>query len=1100
MSESVFASVAPLLIAGGYSPLPIGPAGDQDWNPKGKEPAALGLNREGEHEWYRLKNWNVFCKRQPHPATLAYWCSWPDSGVGVACGFGGLVAVDIDDDELIEPLLAVLPPVFVAKKGRKGLTVFYRSETPLQKKNYRTADNRGLADLLAGGSQTVLPPTVHPDTGKPYEWMTAATLLDTPLTALPLLTTDHIAAMEVVFARYGWNAPEPRQRQGDADARPGRATTRGAFADDDLSAAALANLSAWVPALGLPKLRATSGGYRAVAFWRSSGSGRDTGKRAPNLGFHPTGIRDFGGDGYSPVGVIMKALSLDSAQATAWLRDTLGIPDAPLIILHNGAGAPVAEPSYPDNRVPLRPDAESAVAALVGARFEAAVKDWRITRNRQFQKPSFIVPSPTVLVARIETGIGKTTMTIPAVADLARRLRLRIVYVVPRHDLAGPVATQFGACGVRAEVYRGYEQDDPRDPNYKMCRNLPAYEAARDLGVGIREAVCARRIEEIAVRCAFADVCGKERQREARPQVWIVPAALLPMARPDFVFDGGPEGTPLDALVIDERFHDHVFGKPETMSVSALARAKIESCNQEETAFLADMRQRLLTAVSANGDGPMKASVLGITPEQALRASDLEQRVCTPTLLSPDMGEAELKTKTYRYKQRTQLARIAGTVWEEIALFLAFGEPLSGRLAVVGDKITATPLRPVHTSWHAPTLILDATAPPEPVLSAALFGDNARGWPPPSITTTDITAHWSDHVHVRQIIGAPITMAKLGLYDGSRPENELDVLRFIQLRAALAAPTKVGLITYKGFIEKLRAENKIPANVVSKNFGALSGMNDMETVAGLIVVGRLSPRRCAVEATASVLAGRPVGGGGHHFSRVAGGIRMADGRVVHADAVRHPDAIAEAMREQVTEAELLQAAGRLRPHRRGEPCWLDIVCDVPLPITMQEVVDWVAPGGEADMAAAGVVLTNSRDAFQVFGLSDWEARNCGGSLKEALIRNSTTVSPRTVTYRKSGSRGPASTALYFPAVLPGGVRAIREFLEPKLGPLAKIEVERVRAKDSEAGKAMFAGIGRETGIQFNFDYAFSSRLRSITNFFGSISEESRTARRAGREG
>jgi hypothetical protein len=89
------------------------------------------------------------------------------------------VAVDIDDDGLVDPILAVLPPVMVAKRGRKGLTAFYRAAEPLPSTNYKDANKRGLLDFLSNGRQSVIPGTIHPDLGRPYEWLTYATLINT---------------------------------------------------------------------------------------------------------------------------------------------------------------------------------------------------------------------------------------------------------------------------------------------------------------------------------------------------------------------------------------------------------------------------------------------------------------------------------------------------------------------------------------------------------------------------------------------------------------------------------------------------------------------------------------------------------------------------------------------------------------------------------------------------------------------------------------------------------------------------------------------------------------------------------------------------------
>ncbi len=301
---SPFATTAPMLIERGYSPLPILPGT--------KAPA--------------LSGWHKYCDQAPSAAFVAGYSRAPSMGVGLACGFGGVVAVDIDDETLIEPILPVLPPALIAKRGRKGLTAFYRADEPLPSKNYRTKDRRGLLDFLSRGKQTVLPPTLHKDTGEPYRWITPATLCNTPLDTLPTFTSTHVAAMEAILRAHGWEAPGRAQAYSEAfptPATPARATA----GDSDAAALfrgvndlALANLAAWVPKLGLQRCYRAGGGFKAVAEWRASGSGRPLHARAPNLSFTPQGIRDFGdGRGYSPIDVVMAAHRVSASEALDWL-------------------------------------------------------------------------------------------------------------------------------------------------------------------------------------------------------------------------------------------------------------------------------------------------------------------------------------------------------------------------------------------------------------------------------------------------------------------------------------------------------------------------------------------------------------------------------------------------------------------------------------------------------------------------------------------------------------------------------------------------------------------------------------------------------------
>lgn len=587
-----------------------------------------------------------------------------------------------------------------------------------------------------------------------------------------------------------------------------------------------------------------------------------------------------------------------------------------------------------------------------------------------------------------------------------------------------------------------------------MCQNLPAVAAAIALGVSVRSAVCMRRIDEMLVQCEFATVCGHERQREAKPEVWIITSASLLYEKPDFL----PE---LDGLVIDEKFHDNAVGDTTTIDVTELWRAKIELCSDEEHDFLIGTRAKLLAVVKANGNGPLSRAVLEdgdhrIFSHTALRAATLEQRRVRPEVLQPGMKESGLNLALHNHGARNRLARDVGALWSEIALFLAFDHRQSGRITVTGSAFTLTPLRPFDPSWLAPVLALDATLTTPEILHAAVFGDEVAGLPVAASVKADIPIQWPDHVLVRQVTGKTMSMGSLGIGQNAKPhpQNEQGVLRYIRQRAALIAPARLGVISYLGLEE--RFARQVPDNVSWMHFGATSGSNEFGTVAGLVVIGRwwLSPDK--VEARASVFAGYPVKPIGEYYRKRIGGIRMTDGPAISANVECHPDHFAEAVRRGITEDELEQAIGRLRPHRRTAPCFLDLVGEVVLPVTVDEVVEWgaVCPGAEADMMAEGVVLSSSRDSMTAFDLSKHDAeraKTAPESLNRNHIRDSGAVSPiRVFTYRKGGARGPASSGYYLPGVLPGGVPALRVWLEERLGPLASLEVTRVQSRASFA--------------------------------------------------
>jgi hypothetical protein len=176
-----FAFGALRLLRAGYSPVPIRPGSKRPiieaWDKLRKVPLS-------EFEIWRLVREN------------------PLLGLGVAGGYNGLVPVDIDtdDDEIGDAVMDVLPRPLVAKAGQRGLTCFYRSAVPITACKFKTPTAM-LVEILTS-TQTVIPPTVHPDTSKPYIWLTKRTLFDTPVGELPAITPATIGEIAAVLARW----------------------------------------------------------------------------------------------------------------------------------------------------------------------------------------------------------------------------------------------------------------------------------------------------------------------------------------------------------------------------------------------------------------------------------------------------------------------------------------------------------------------------------------------------------------------------------------------------------------------------------------------------------------------------------------------------------------------------------------------------------------------------------------------------------------------------------------------------------------------------------------------------------------------------------
>jgi hypothetical protein len=174
----------------GYAPIPVKPAA--------KQPLIAG--------------WPRWCDELPSPELVAACARrYPDAGLAIACGpASGITALDLDDDidGLHARIYETLGPSPVAKRGARAPTHFYRyngERSRALRKNGQT-----VAEILAGKRLVIIPPTIHPDTGRPYTWLTHETLLDRDAASLPTLDADRLAAF---FDEPKRQPPRPRSKQ-----------------------------------------------------------------------------------------------------------------------------------------------------------------------------------------------------------------------------------------------------------------------------------------------------------------------------------------------------------------------------------------------------------------------------------------------------------------------------------------------------------------------------------------------------------------------------------------------------------------------------------------------------------------------------------------------------------------------------------------------------------------------------------------------------------------------------------------------------------------------------------------------------------------------
>lgn len=156
-------------------------------------------------------------------AARAHWTAHPTDGIGACLEPSGLVSLDCDDldaartvlgaegidlDKLIETTPTIL--------GRAPRLEFRAPQVPLARKSVvwpARSDGAKPVTVLefrAGRVQDVLPPSMHPDTGRPYRWLTPPSKGFPPLPAqLLAIWQDADSFKRRARNLCPWAAPEP---------------------------------------------------------------------------------------------------------------------------------------------------------------------------------------------------------------------------------------------------------------------------------------------------------------------------------------------------------------------------------------------------------------------------------------------------------------------------------------------------------------------------------------------------------------------------------------------------------------------------------------------------------------------------------------------------------------------------------------------------------------------------------------------------------------------------------------------------------------------------------------------------------------------------
>lgn len=127
-----------------------------------------------------IPSFGQYSFRAPSRHEIEYFkARFPRGTTGFMLGrFNNMMAIDIDTDrkDVIDMIESVVPETPVEKRGKKGKTMFYR--TFFKENLMHVSKEHGcMLELLCSSKYTIIPPSIHVDTKKPYVW-TKGTMID----------------------------------------------------------------------------------------------------------------------------------------------------------------------------------------------------------------------------------------------------------------------------------------------------------------------------------------------------------------------------------------------------------------------------------------------------------------------------------------------------------------------------------------------------------------------------------------------------------------------------------------------------------------------------------------------------------------------------------------------------------------------------------------------------------------------------------------------------------------------------------------------------------------------------------------------------------
>ena len=591
-------------------------------------------------------------------------------------------------------------------------------------------------------------------------------------------------------------------------------------------------------------------------------------------------------------------------------------------------------------------------------------------------------------------GSGKSSLARAAlpqfIAELkAAELPHRVLWTVPTHRLGGEAEEAMSELGLCVAVLRGRNADDPDapEPGAKMCLAPDAVADAISIGADVEQSVCGKPDGDC---CPFHSTCAYQRQKAA------VAAADVVIAAHNIMFHEIPKivtknlaltitdeswwqiGLEWDRETMIAGFARDLFGNPVLRDPDAMhgidGRKKRrpkgrrrQVANETATSALHELAVKAQRVFEATPDGELVSrdavEQVGLTAADCALARQLEWQRKRLDVLQPGMAPDARKEAVAAAMVNATLSRRAG-IWRALEDLLTGPETHTGRLEI-GTRMDAAGSSRVILLHTRRDLQEAVTAGPVLVLDATMPMRIVRHYLPRLEVLADLQAA-APYLETFQIVGgwgktSIIQSSQASVEENCRRDRMLQELRdFVVFHSGGNAL----VVTYEAIEDRF---SDLPG-VRTGHFNKIAGLDTFGDVRSLFVIGRPLPRPEVHRRMALALTGRPIPDETPH--QESRGQRMTDGTAATLQIRAYADPDLEALRVAITDAEVLQAAGRGRAvNRTAEtPLSLFILADVVVPMPVKRIARWadVRLSPQQRMAARGMVTDSPTDAWRLY--------------------------------------------------------------------------------------------------------------------------------------